>query len=77
MQGTNIGGHQPRHAGDTAARHVWNAPPPGQGGRTQRVCSKCGQRMTVVGADSECRGLQPLHETRQTLHHYDPFSGDL
>ena len=57
---------------DTRDHHIWAAPPPGQGGRTQRVCRKCGQRMTVTGKDSLCPGKHSsaVAETRQD---YDPF----
>jgi hypothetical protein len=57
---------------DVRAKHSWRAPPPGQGGRRQRICAKCGQRLSVVGAESMCPGRQQPGLT-ETIHDYDPF----
>ena len=58
---------------DTRDVHDWGgAPPPGQGGRTQRLCLKCGQRMSVVGKDSPCPGRHS-EAVSETIHDYDPF----
>jgi hypothetical protein len=57
---------------ETRDRHVWAAPPPGQGGSTQRICRACGQRVTVVGADSLCPGRHSEAVAETTLD-YDPF----
>ena len=57
---------------DTRDKHIWSSPPPGQGGRTQRVCKKCGQRLTIVGKDSLCPGKHSS-AMAETIHDYDPF----
>lgn len=57
---------------DVRAKHVWSEPPAGQGSRTQRICKKCGQRMTVVGRDSMCGGRHSV-AVAETQHDYDPF----
>lgn len=57
---------------DVKAKHVWGPAPAGQGGKSQRICRKCGQRQSVVGKDSTCpdRHSGAMAETQ---YDYDPF----
>lgn len=58
---------------DSASEHSWGAPPPGAGGRNQRTCRVCGQRLTVVGAGSPCPGRHSS-AVAETINDYDPFA---
>lgn len=52
--------------------HQWGAPPPGQGGRREQVCTQCGARRTMTPDDSECAGRHP-QAVAETVHDYDPW----
>jgi len=60
---------------EAAPEHVWGPMPPGQGRSTDRVCAKCGCRMSVVGATSSCYSMH-RDAVAETLHTYDPFKED-
>lgn len=57
---------QPNHP------HDWGPPPPGQGGRAEKICRKCGSRRSVVGADSQCLGKASV-AVAENVSDYDPF----
>jgi hypothetical protein len=52
--------------------HKWAKPPAGQGGATERVCTVCGGRRSVMGESSSCTGTG-RDVTIETRHEYDPY----
>jgi hypothetical protein len=52
--------------------HQWIKPPAGQGGSSERICSACGGRRSVMG-DSQCSGTG-RDVTVETIHDFDPYA---
>jgi len=53
-------------------QHDWRAPPAGQGGSREKICTVCGARRSVVG-DGQCSGVD-RDVTIETKHEYDPYA---
>lgn len=56
----------------TQKKHVWGEPIAGQG--RDKICTRCGGRRHVIGADSECGGVGVPDAIAPTSAEYEPYA---